>query len=212
MKKIILLLMLFLFLIISAGCTANASYKKNITTNDRVILAYSEFLKGSINAKDGENIININDIFRYDEDKQIEYNKYALFDMNSDGLPELHVRSVSNYDIFTYQEGQVILWHQAPSYCYPLNNKAIFYTRDGGAPTHIDYAYIICDFYGNEVFSIEFTKGDESNNGNYDKNATFIFDGVEVSKATWDLLTKRYFSVKSDLIEWHVYKQGSLIS
>ena len=80
--------------------------------------------------------------------------------MNRDGIPELHLRPSSggSYAIFTYIDGQVILWHEGPDYESPLNNGAILYERDGGAPTHINYYYLALDTDGNEILKVYFSK------------------------------------------------------
>ena len=205
-KKIIIFFFLLIFL---SACALESSpaMPQDEDVYEKVLLLYEEFLNGEINAKNDNISININDIFRFDDVERSKYNQYAFFDMNADGLPELHVRSIGSYDIFTYQDGNIILWHSDVPYSYPLNNGAVLYTRYGGAPSHIDYAYTLFDFYGKEIFKIYFSVYDSTNESNYDENALFIFDDVELSKENWDLLTERYFSEKSDLIEWMVYEK-----
>jgi len=206
-KKILVLLIL---LTILSGWAFKQSQTtpQNEDASEKALLLYEEFLNGSINAKKDGNSININDIFRLDDEEQSKYNQYALFDMNGDGLPELHVRSVGSYNIFTYNNGNIILWHSDVSYSYPLNNGAILYTRNGGAPSHIDYAYTLFDFYGNQIFKIYFSVYDATNENNYDENALFIFDEIELSKENWESLTERYLSEKSDLIKWTAYEKS----
>ncbi|MDL2301222.1 hypothetical protein LJC58_02585 [Lachnospiraceae bacterium OttesenSCG-928-D06] len=205
MKKIIISLMMVSIL---SSCASGQSQTVLQDENnlEPLLLSYEDFLYGRIDAKSDDNSININEIFWFDDKERAKYNQYALFDMNGDGLPEFHVRSVDVYDIFTYQDGNVTLWHSDVSYSYPLNNGAILYTRNSGAPTHIDYAYTFFDFYGKEIYKIYFSVYDSTNESNYNENALFIFDEVELSKENWDSLTERYFSVGSDLIKWTVYE------
>jgi len=167
--------------------------------NNMPLICYDNFLNGNIDAEVREETININDIFINDNDEQIKYNQYALFDMNGDGIPELHVRSVADYYIFTYKDDKVVLWYVDVAYSYPLNNGAVLYMRPGGGPTHISYQYTLFNFYGEEIYQITFIKYDENYN---EEEAMFLFDDVELSKEDWDLLTERYFSIESDLIEW----------
>lgn len=211
MKKFLVLLILLPLL---SACTLKQSHtiSQNKDSSKKILLLYKEFLNGNINAKNGDSFVNINDIFRFGDEEQLKYNQYALFDMNGDELPELHVRSVYSYDIFTYNDENIVLWHTDVSYSHPLNNGAILYTRSGGAPSHIDYAYTLFDFYGNQIFKIYFSVYDATNKNNYDENALFIFDEVELSKENWDLLTERYLSLKSDLIDWTVYKKDTIKS
>ena len=83
-----------------------------------------------------------------------------------------------------------------------MDNGAILYERQGGAPVHTDYQYIILDFYGNEIYNIGFSKYDAFDDGTNKDIARYYIDNVEVSKDAWNALTKRYFSIKSDLIQW----------
>ena len=179
------------------------------TYND-ALTEYNKFLKGEINATDpsyeenrGVNIININDICS--KNNEVTFTEYAFFDMNGDGILELHLRPTENsvcYSIFTYQNGQVILWYRTTHYCYPLNNGTIFYERLGGGPTHTNYRYIILDFYGNVLYELDFYQYDEVIEENIKYNAIYNFDGVDVTKETWEALTERFFAIKSDLIVW----------
>ena len=77
---------------------------------------------------------------------------YALFDMNDDGIPELHLRPIvgGSYVVFTYLDGQIVLWHDGPDYESPLNNGVILYERNGAAPTHINYYYLVLDSDGSQ--------------------------------------------------------------
>ena len=175
-------------------------------TIEDVWKVYENFLNGNLEVEEGEYRITINEIFDFDREEILNYNQYALFDINEDGIPELHVRSVRCYYILTYKDDELAIWHTYTPYNYPLNNGAIFYMRPGGAPTHINYAYEVCDFDGNLVFRVDFSRYDEFEEENLKGDALFIFDGVEVSKEDWDLLTEEYFAVGADLIEWQVYK------
>lgn len=133
---------------------------------------------------------------------------YALFDMNGDGIPELHLRPAMSgiYAIFTYLDGQIILWYNGPDYEAPLNNGAILYKRDGAAPTHINYYNLVLDSDGNEISKVYFSKYhsvDESGSiesADYDE---FIFEDKKVSENEWNSLTNEYLSNLSDLIIWN---------
>jgi len=185
------------------------SFESTSSNEQNFLSAYNKFLKGEINAEDpnGKNlsgdIININDICVITN--EIQYTEYALFDMNGDGIPELHLRPILNavyYAIFTYQDGKVILWYMTTHYCYPLNNGAIFYERIG-IPELTAYKYIILDFYGYECYEIPFYKSEEILDGDAEYPGIYNYDGLDISKEMWDSLTEKLFAVKSDLIEWN---------
>ena len=173
------------------------------------LAAYNGFLAGSIKAQDPQNkisngVVSIKDITLEPDLKTY----YALFDMNGDGIPELHLRPITggSYAIFTYLNGQIVLWYQGTDYESPLNNGAILYERDGAAPAHVNYSYFVLDFDGNKISRVDFSKYhsvDESGlheSADYD---VFQFDNKNVSKEEWNALTKEYLSIVSDLIIWN---------
>ena len=100
-----------------------------------------------------------------------EYERYILFDMNGDGIPELHYRDGGIiYMIFSYYEQQVYLWYDGINYEKPLNNGAILYYRIGGAPNHDYYKYTVLDFFGNPEPAIVFSRWDANQNHEYDED------------------------------------------
>ncbi len=202
----------------SAMTTANPAQPSDNSspqTSDNVSSAYNEalaaydnFLAGSIKAQDlkheiSDGAVNIKDISLKPDFKTY----YALFDMNGDGLPELHLRPIAGggYVIFTYLNGQIVLWHEGPDYEAPLDSGAILYQRDGAAPTHINYYYLVLDSDGNESSKVYFSKYhsvDESGLNESTDYDVFKFEDKEVSKDEWNSLTNEYLSKSSDLIIW----------
>lgn len=175
---------------------------------EEALAAYNKFLAGSMNAQDlkqeiSDGVVKIKDISLEPDFKTY----YALFDMNGDGIPELHLRPVvgGSYLIFTYLDGQIVLWHSGPDYESPLNNGAILYERDGAAPTHINYYYLVLDSNGNETSKVNFSKYhsvDESGKTESADYDVFMMEDKEVSEEEWNSLTKDYLSNSSDLIVW----------
>ena len=164
--------------------------------NDSLKL-YREFINGKATAKIDEEFLTINE-FVNEYGSTIDEVTYAFFDMNGDNIPELHIRTTRFYSIFTNQQGTLEGWYESSVYSQPLNNRAILYTRSGGGPEHIDYQYTLLDFFGNEVYSIQFCWYSETEH----KKEMYILDDVKLSKEDWTNLTNRYLSVESDLIEW----------
>lgn len=175
---------------------------------EEALAAYKKFLAGSMNAQDLKQEISDGVVKSKDISLEPDFKTYyALFDMNGDGIPELHLRPVvgGSYLIFTYLDGQIVLWHSGPDYESPLNNRAILYERDGAAPTHINYYYLVLDSNGNETSKVNFSKYhsvDDSGKTESAEYDVFMMEDKEVSEEEWNSLTKDYLSNSSDLIVW----------
>lgn len=193
---------------LSSKSNESSSKSNDSPASEEALAAYKKFLAGSINAQDlkqeiSDGVVKIKDISLEPDFKTY----YALFDMNGDGIPELHLRPVvgGSYLIFTYLDGQIVLWHSGPDYESPLNNGAILYERDGAAPTHINYYYLVLDSNGNEISKVNFSKYhsvDESGKTESADYDVFMMEDKEVSEEEWNSLTKDYLSNSSDLIVW----------
>lgn len=193
---------------LSSESNVSSSKSNESPANEEALAAYKKFLAGSMNAQDlkqeiSDGVVKIKDISLEPDFKTY----YALFDMNGDGIPELHLRPVvgGSYLIFTYLDGQIVLWHSGPDYESPLNNGAILYERDGAAPTHINYYYLVLDSNGNETSKVNFSKYhsvDESGKTESADYDVFMMEDKEVSEEEWNSLTKDYLSNSSDLIVW----------
>lgn len=205
MKKFMLVFLLLIISITLTSCknsSPSSDHKKNTNSFEleHRLKLYKEFLRGKVIAKGKNNkIISIRDYFDLSTN-----NEYALYDMNHDGLPELHVRGGIYYLVFTIVNNRLVLWHEFTGYEKPLNNGAVLYIRDGAAPAHVDYQYSVFDFYGNETLELGFSKYSSKDDGNYD---TYYFnDGDEdvqiTSKTDWDKLTQKFLSIKSNKIKW----------
>ena len=51
---------------------------------------------------------------------------------------------------------------------------------------------------GNEIWNITFLCYDTNENGSYDEDDEYLFDGLEISKKQWDELTAKYLYRDSD--------------
>lgn len=206
-KRNLYLILALIFAFTLNACEQNSANTQT-TNKDAALVAYDNFLAGSINAQDlkheiSDGVVTIKDISLEPDLKTY----YALFDMNGDGIPELHLRPITggSYAIFTYDNGQIALWHDGPDYESPLNNGAILYERDGAAPTHINYYYLVLDSDGNQTSKVYFSKyhsvneSDLTESPDYD---VFMLEDKEVSKDEWNSLTNEYLTNSSDLIIW----------
>lgn len=206
LKKTLYLLLSCVLLFTLNACVQNST---NTSADTDALAAYDNFLAGSINAQDlkhkiSDGVVTIKDISLEPNLKTY----YAIFDMNGDSIPELHLRPIAggSYAIFTYLDGQLILWHDGPDYESPLNNGAILYERDGAAPTHINYYYLVLDSDGKEISKVYFSKYhsvDESGLTESTDYDVFMFEDKEVSENEWNSLTKEYLTCSSDLIKWN---------
>lgn len=161
---------------------------------------YNEFLDGKIIVEG----IDINFLTTPKGEPNKHYaTKYALFDSNGDKIPELHINSARYYYILSYINNKLIIFKDLSPYpqFYALKNGAFISHQFGTAPISDKYNYFILDFLGNEVWEVNFSKYDKNENGIYDNNDEYMFDGVNVSKEIWDALTERYLYTDEKGIE-----------
>lgn len=177
-------------------------YNAYLTDNDKALILYKELLNGQRTVLYGEKNIDINELISFEKNVKLYEAKYALFDTNGDDLLELHIRSKSHYFIISYKNNDLYIFANLSIYCTQLDNGAFLSIRDGGTPTHTNYVYIILDYSGEIFFSLHFAKYDANQDGAYDENDCYYFEGVEVSKTVWDELTKKYLEIGSSKIEW----------
>lgn len=149
-----------------------------------------KFLKGEIFAtnKEGRKV-SIQDYLRGD------YNKFAVYDMNGDAVAELILKTGEGLTIFSVKEQGLTVWYRGTIYEKPLNNRAIFYERPGGAPEHTNYQYIVLDPNGEELQRTSFAKY-------YDDNAEYyLINNEKASKTDYEDLYKS-LSLSDDAIVW----------
>lgn len=176
---------------------------------DYTLKLYREFLqvKRTAKSRNGESNYLLGNIYG---EGYIYIDKYALFDMNGDYIPELHVFSAMGYEIFTCMDNELIHWASFNAWSRPLNNQAVLSERHDGANSPIQYTYYVLDFYGNEKLRIDFDVYNINDEGFYDENSDYVFENLDVTKEEWDILTKKYLSIGSDLIIWYDYEEDGI--
>ena len=212
MKKIIIAIALFLCIVLiffvgwKSGILIenNKKYNNENVKQSNCMELYKAYIKGNQSVSVGNKTYTINDMV-YEYASTLEEIKYAFFDMNGDGNPELHIRTSRFYIILTCKKEELVFWCEESVYSTPLNNRAMLYIRSGGAPEHISYEYKIFDFYGNIAEQISFEKYDDNEDGSFGENDLYLFSDVQISKIAWDELTKKYLSISSDQIQWLDY-------
>ena len=183
----------------ATSTTKQASTMPIIVTAEQAVKFYEEFMKGERGAiirVEGRPAVKADFATR-------DWIDYAYYDMNGDSIPELHVRQDSVYRILTCRDGEVVVWGGASVFAEPLNNGAVLDFRD--SLYNISYAYFEYDFFGNEKLRIDFRKAMPNEKGGFDETSDYYFDGKQVSKEEWEVLTEPYFSIGSDKIEWIEY-------
>lgn len=165
--------------------------------------AYNDFLNNEIKAidiSDPEETFSADEA--YDPMGPGRITRYSLFDVNKDGIPDLHITSLF-YEIFTYKNGQVVRFYTAPSnimncQTYALENGAIFTKK---VSTGYEYFYETVDSdYTVSQIAFWYTESDEY--------SSYSFNNKTVSKQEWSNLTKEYFdlSEKRADMKWYEYK------
>ena len=225
MKRIVIIteiLLAFLMgLIVGAQCRKNLLFLENnikqimnlsfsnIKFSERneektAMKFYEDFLQGRNTAfSETMGKIGIEDIIiPKGEPEKHYYSKYALLDLDKDGLKELHVKSARYYYILKYKDNNLIIWTQLSPYSEPLNNGAFLEHRVFSAPSYKVYSYSMLDGNGSEIFELNFGTYDINYNGVQDHEDEYYFEGEKIEKDMWDRLTDKYLSVGSDKIEW----------
>ena len=169
---------------------------------NNVIYEFDRFLSGEEDGLDKSgNILSLKQYLK-SESSEDHPNKYAVYDMNGDEIPELIIRSRISMGIFWFNNDKVNLWHQEPHYTKPLNNGALLYERPGGAPEHTYYKYIILGYTGEEIHKIEFAwySATEIKGIKYDEQ--YIINNIEVPKEIYNSLTEPLLNISDDKIIW----------
>lgn len=200
MKKTIALLLLCVFIL--SGCTqpnTNENLSKSSVSADTL---FNEFLSKKINAvnKNGDSIT----LDEYsDNGSKSSYHRYAIYDMNGDGIQELIIKTPYKFDIFWVKNGQVTLWYQGTNYTKPLNNMTLLSERQGAAPDHTDYIFISLNYQGDEAFRMEFSKYASTNFQGVQYNEKYLINNVEVNKEVYSSLTESLVTANDDKIIWY---------
>lgn len=221
MKRYTLLVLAIICLFLT-GCNqltstsaASTTTRQNATHNyfevdpsqnseyNATIDAYNNFLDGKIFAIKENNTLAVNDLINLNGKNGID--NFAIFDVNGDGIPELHIRSM-NYHIFSYQNNQVVHWYQESTSLmegsvYPLQNGAIFAFTD---TTGKMYHYTTFDANGTAHTLTFFDAESDA------PNAPYSFGNDNVSKEQFDNLSKEYIKLSKNKapIVWHAYKSN----
>lgn len=202
--------------ILNANQDWYAEEAEPVTAVDKALISYNNFL----NDKKSVDGIDIDTITIPKGEKDRRYaTKYAFWDSNGDNIPELHINSARYYYVLSYIDDELTLFKDfspCPQY-YALSNGGFISHKFGAAPNFDVYNYSIYNFSGDEIFNINFSKYDLNENGIYDNNDEYFFDGVNVTKEMWEKLTERYIyrdameveQIRNE-INWTILYEGDL--
>jgi len=178
--------------------SSNKQISEKASDIERIKIIFREFLCGKRKAKEGEDIDSLT--IPTGEHGQRYSTKYAFFDSNGDGNPELHINSSRYYVIYTVQDEELTIWKDlSPNlYYFALKNGAFVSYKPGSAPMHEIYNYHIYNFAGDEVWNIPFSCYDSNENGSYDEDDEYLFHNIKVTQKQWEELTAKYLCRDSD--------------
>ena len=170
---------------------------------NRAITAYNAFLNGQIAAKTKNNSKRLISGYGRISDGQSGIDRYALSDVNNDGVPELFIDAAIDH-ILAFDGENLVEWYSSMSWMgiQLLKNGAVLDTHSG-AGTFFNYLTFGPD--GIEKF-IRFSGSPVGESGQlfyYGEGESE--SSQKVSKDEWDEMTKPYFEQmnhKAEL-EWH---------
>jgi len=193
--KIIMLCLVLLFV---SSCSFSDNAKPN--NLDSSLLSYHNFLLGVQVAYtlSEEEIAFDGSLFT----GNYGISRFALFDINDDGIPELHLMGsfVTGYLIFTMKNDKVTLIYEGTSYESVVNSGAILYKRDGA--NDIKWFYREIDFETMHVSSLYAEAIDETHDGTFDR---YFVEGKEVSTGEWEKFENKFLLTSDSAVEWIDY-------
>lgn len=139
---------------------------------------------------------------------------YSFFDVNGDGTPELILSFARQYLYLSVESGELYVWRFIFS-SFPLyiteRKEHISQSWAGIAGSEESYNCYLLDYSGNEIFNLAFSRYDYNQDGTFDNEDEYTFDGVRVSHKQWMALTRRYLYTDAkgneqikNKIEWTV--------
>lgn len=173
---------------------------------------YQEFLDGKQSVATAYGEVNLDFITIPTGEPNNRYSAaYAYFDSTGDKIPELHVKSARYYYILSCKQGELFIWKNLSPYphYYLQNNGEFMSYRAGAGPLHDDYCCYTFDCFGEEIWSLGFSRYDSNLNKVYDESDEYFYGDDVVTKQEWEKLTEDYLDkdgrIKEEIldeIEW----------
>lgn len=177
---------------------------KDFDINEEVGEVYADFLNGNKEAViEGSNEkIGIFEMTTPTGEPDKKYASwYTLFDLDEDGIKELHIRTPKDYYVLSYEGDELFVYIMGMP-LQLLDNGAFLYLHLGGAPSHEDYKYFVLDNQEKLMLQAEFSRYDSNLDVQYDEQDEYFFQGEKVTMEDWDTLTAQYLLNNSDKIRW----------
>ena len=196
------------------GMLAWSVYERNESESRAAVLAYRKFLAGerSVGNEDIYDLITPTG----EPDKKYAAS-YCIWDVDGDGIPELHILSGREYKIYSYEDGEMFLFQAFFSrpWEYVLLESSAFLNLDyrGYEDGEICYYYYFeLDENGDEVNALRFEWKDTNVNNVYDVEDAFWFADSACTLEDWMAKTEKYLYVTEEgvvevknPVEWTAY-------
>ena len=132
---------------------------------------------------------------------------YSVADVCGDETEEDAYLSRASIYVIDKENNKVI--YEGSSYEKLLNwngNKGIIYQRDGGAPEHTYYKYIVLNENGEAQDKCTWALYDGNEDGTFDAKDYYEFNDKEVNYTEWKELTAEYMEMAKHAVEWEEIK------
>lgn len=176
------------------GMLAWSVYEENKSESSEAVLAYRKFLAGE-RSVGSENIYDL--ITPTGEPDERYYASYCIWDVDGDGIPELHILSGREYQIYSYENGEMVRFQAF------FSNPWQYILLENGAFLHLDYKGYenggVCYYYyfeldenGEEVNGLRFAWKDTNGNNACDAADVFQFADAACTMEEWLAKTEAY--------------------
>lgn len=187
-----------LFFILLPGGVSLITYRisKTIKIN-QAVQAYYEFLRG-------ERSVGNEDVYQLitptgEPDRRLAA-QYCIWDVDGDGIPELHFLTGREYTIYTYKSGEMKWFHvidSAPPWNVLLESGAFIEVYMTGSISD-GYYYFELDEQGVVTNELRFDWTDTNENYDCDEEDEFRFEGVFYTKEEWLAKTEKYIFLNEE--------------
>ena len=206
-----------LFILLLGGvCLITYRIRISHTTKvNRAVQAYHEFLRG-------ERSVSNEDIYQLitptGEPERRYASWYCIWDVNGDGIPELHFCTGREYTIYTYKNDEMQWFHgffSDPTQYVLLESGAFMYVYSRWDVIR-GYYYFELNEQGEVINELNFACIDPNENNGCDREDEceyeYEYEGVRYTKEEWFAKTEKYIFLNEDgeievknPVTWTVY-------
>lgn len=202
MKRTVFPLLLALALLTGCGSAASSENNNIMSSNtiestpptmtpEEAAVLYARFLQDDMTTlDDASEKAHYHSQFYSGLDMERAMDIYFVQDLTGDGIPELYNNNPGHQPIWSVKDGQVIIIGGTDTYTKIAPNGGYFFHRPGGAPTHDRYWYKWLSPESKTLPEASFSDWHPGNEPDY-----YEFNGEEVTKEEWEILTAPYFAL-----------------